>query len=118
MPSLIQDMTKSRIPKYNATFDKIVRTPLKEAIKVLKDIIWKAETYCDFVQEFSEPLYDQNLLIWNKSNDLADFYKIFDEMHDKIEPISALTKKCLDRQRVVCLVYEQCVRKVGFIDIS
>ena len=118
MAELIQDMAKSRIPKYNATFEKIIRTPFKKIRKPLKDLIWKAAIHCDFVQQFYVPFRgQQNFPALNFNRRLSEFYEIIDEMHDKVQFISELTKKCLDRQRVVCLEFEQCVRKVGFIDI-
>ncbi len=81
-------------------------------------IVTQAETFCDFVQEYSVPLQPFNLPAWNKSRDLSDFYDIYKQLHDVIESVFEFTKKCLYRQKVACLVYEQCVRKVGFIDIS
>ncbi len=118
MPSLIQDMNKSRLPKYNATFKKFILNPYMKEEKILTPSIWKVESFIVFMERFSAPLYRQNLIIWNKTIDLSEFCEKFEEMHEKLDPLSELTKKCLDRQRVVCLLYEQCVLKVSSNDIS
>jgi hypothetical protein len=118
MPSLIQDMTTSRIPKYNGTFENSIFAPYHKNMQKMMRIVTKGESFCEFVQGYSVPLHPLNLPARNKSRDLSDFYDIYKELHDVTESVFEFTKKCLYRQKVACLLYEQCVRKVGFIDIS
>ena len=118
MQYLIQDMTTSRIPKYNGTFEKSIFAPYHKKMQKLMQIVTKGESFCEFVQGYSVPLHPLNLPAWNKSRALSDFYDIYKELHDVTESVFEFTKKCLYRQKVACLLYEQCVRKVGFIDVS